>query len=180
MALFIYLFIYLWFFRNRVSLYSPGCPGTHFVDQVGLKLRNLPASASASQVLGLKACATTARWMCGILSNEDLLPSAGGQATAGSTAYNVCRATEASFNKLINRILALCFYLLHYFPFKHYWQYYSVIKISYCVSFLCILPMSSCLELCFYLQQVLNTQPSVCLFIAQRLPHLNSNVKDSC
>ena len=44
-------------FRDRVSLYSPGCPGTHFVDQAGLKLRNLPASAS--QVLGLKACATT-------------------------------------------------------------------------------------------------------------------------
>jgi hypothetical protein len=32
-------------------------PGTHFVDQAGLKLRNPPASAS--QVLGLKACATT-------------------------------------------------------------------------------------------------------------------------
>jgi hypothetical protein len=44
-------------FQDRVSLYSPGCPGTHFVDQTGLKLRNLPASAS--QVLGLKACATT-------------------------------------------------------------------------------------------------------------------------
>jgi hypothetical protein len=45
--LFIYLFIYLfnWFFRDRVSLYSPGCPGTHFVDQAGLKLRNPPASA---------------------------------------------------------------------------------------------------------------------------------------
>jgi hypothetical protein len=45
-------------FRDRVSLYSPGCPGTHFVDQAGLELRNLPASAS--RVLGLKACATTA------------------------------------------------------------------------------------------------------------------------
>jgi hypothetical protein len=44
-------------FWDRVSLYSSGCPGTHFVDQAGLKLRNLPASAS--QVLGLKACATT-------------------------------------------------------------------------------------------------------------------------
>jgi hypothetical protein len=43
-------------FRDRVSLYSPGCPGTHFVDQAGLKLRNPPDSAS--QVLGLKACAT--------------------------------------------------------------------------------------------------------------------------
>jgi hypothetical protein len=33
----------------------PGCPGTLSVDQAGLKLRNPPASASASQVLGLKA-----------------------------------------------------------------------------------------------------------------------------
>jgi hypothetical protein len=33
-------------FRDRVSLYSPGCPGTHFVDQAGLELRNPPASAS--------------------------------------------------------------------------------------------------------------------------------------
>jgi hypothetical protein len=44
-------------FRDRVSLYSPGCPGTHFVDQAGLELRNTPAFAS--RVLGLKACATT-------------------------------------------------------------------------------------------------------------------------
>jgi hypothetical protein len=47
------------FFRDRVSLCSPGCPGTHYVDQAGLELRNPPASAS--QVLGLKACATTAQ-----------------------------------------------------------------------------------------------------------------------
>ena len=43
-------------FQDRVSLCSPGCPGTHFVDQAGLKRRNPPASAS--QVLGLKAFAT--------------------------------------------------------------------------------------------------------------------------
>ena len=35
-------------FRDRVSLCSPGCPGTHSVDQAGLKLRNSPASASRS------------------------------------------------------------------------------------------------------------------------------------
>jgi hypothetical protein len=46
------------FFRDRVSLCSPGSPGTHFVDQAGLELRNPPASAS--HVLGLKVCATTA------------------------------------------------------------------------------------------------------------------------
>jgi hypothetical protein len=43
--------------RDRVSLYSPSCPGTHFVDQAGHELRNPPAFAS--RVLGLKACATT-------------------------------------------------------------------------------------------------------------------------
>jgi hypothetical protein len=57
--LFFWFFCFLFFlvFRDRVSLYSPGCPGAHFVDQAGLELRNLPASAS--RVLGLKACATT-------------------------------------------------------------------------------------------------------------------------
>jgi hypothetical protein len=32
--------------RDRVSLCSPDCPGTHSVDQAGLELRNPPASAS--------------------------------------------------------------------------------------------------------------------------------------
>jgi hypothetical protein len=49
--------LFWWVFRDRVSLYSPGCPGTNSVDQADLELRNPPASAS--QVLGLKACATT-------------------------------------------------------------------------------------------------------------------------
>ena len=49
------LFCFLW---HGVSLHSPGCPGTYFVDRSGLELRNLPASASG--VLVLKACATTA------------------------------------------------------------------------------------------------------------------------
>jgi hypothetical protein len=41
--------ILLLFFRDRVSLRSPGYPGIHFVDQAGLELR-----ISASQVQGLK------------------------------------------------------------------------------------------------------------------------------
>jgi hypothetical protein len=49
----------LFCFQDRISLCSPGYPGTHSVDQAGLKFRNPPTSAS--QVLGLKACATTAR-----------------------------------------------------------------------------------------------------------------------
>ena len=55
-----FVFVFFVVFRDRVSLYNPGCSGTHFVDQAGLELRNPPASAS--QVLGLKACATTA-WL---------------------------------------------------------------------------------------------------------------------
>ena len=41
-------------------LYGSSCPGTSSVDQAGLKLR-APLS-SASQVLGLKTCTTTA-WL---------------------------------------------------------------------------------------------------------------------
>jgi hypothetical protein len=55
-VLFLISFFFFLVFRDRVSLYSPGCPGTHFVDQAGLELRDPPASAS--RVLGLKACAT--------------------------------------------------------------------------------------------------------------------------
>jgi hypothetical protein len=51
------LILFFFFFLETGFLCSPGCPGTHFVDQAGLKLRNLPASAS--RVLGLKAFATT-------------------------------------------------------------------------------------------------------------------------
>jgi hypothetical protein len=57
---FFFFFFGFWFFEtgfHRVSLYSPGCPSTHFVVQAGLELRNPPASAF--QVLGLKACAIT-------------------------------------------------------------------------------------------------------------------------
>jgi hypothetical protein len=52
-VLFCFVLFCFFVFRDRVSLCSPGCPGTHFVDQAGLELRNPPASAS--QVLGLKA-----------------------------------------------------------------------------------------------------------------------------
>jgi hypothetical protein len=57
---FVFVFLFFcFFFLDRVSLCGPGCPGTHFVDQAGLELRNPPASAS--QVLGLKVCITTAQ-----------------------------------------------------------------------------------------------------------------------
>jgi hypothetical protein len=43
-----------------VSLCNPGYPGTFSVDQAGLELKDLPASAS--QVLELKMCVTTAQY----------------------------------------------------------------------------------------------------------------------
>jgi hypothetical protein len=46
--------LFFCFSRQCCSL---GCPGTHSVDQAHLELRKPPASAS--QVLGLKVCATT-------------------------------------------------------------------------------------------------------------------------
>jgi hypothetical protein len=61
---FLSFFLFL-FFQDRVSLCSPGCPGTHSVDQGGFELRNPPASTS--QVLGLKACTTTAWHFCFVL-----------------------------------------------------------------------------------------------------------------
>jgi hypothetical protein len=71
--LFIYLFIYLLVFRDRVSLYSPGCPGTHFVDQVGLKLRNPPAS-EVIYFYGwvIFRCVTRLQFPC-LLVNNNLL-----------------------------------------------------------------------------------------------------------
>jgi hypothetical protein len=61
LSLFCFLFfvLFCFVFLRQVSLYSPGCAGTHFVNQAGLELRNPPASAS--RVPGLKACATTAQ-----------------------------------------------------------------------------------------------------------------------
>jgi hypothetical protein len=53
----VFVCLFVLVFQDRVSLYIPGSPRTHFVDEAGLELRNLPASASG--VLGLKVCATT-------------------------------------------------------------------------------------------------------------------------
>ncbi|GAB1286107.1 Protein transport protein sec16 [Apodemus speciosus] len=58
--------------KNRVSLCSPGCPGTHSVDQAGLELRNLPASAY--RVLGLQTESWFSRWLPGKKRTEAYLP----------------------------------------------------------------------------------------------------------
>ena len=59
--------VVFFFFFKAVSLCTFDCTGIHSVDQAGLELRDSPASAS--QVLGLKACtikATLKRgWLIG-------------------------------------------------------------------------------------------------------------------
>jgi hypothetical protein len=72
------LFVHLVFFRDRVSLCSPG---THSVDQAGLELRNLPASAS--RVLGLKACATLPGFHIQFLTHETLVRLEAGVGVGG-------------------------------------------------------------------------------------------------
>ena len=47
------------FVFEPVSLYSAGCPGTHYVDQAGLELRSLPAF--------VKDTCVTAAWQISIL-----------------------------------------------------------------------------------------------------------------
>ena len=68
--LFCFVLFYFLVFRDRVSLCSSGRPGTHPVDQAGLKLRNVPASAS--QMPGPKVCTTTAWPWPKFLSGDDL------------------------------------------------------------------------------------------------------------
>ena len=54
MYVYMYVCMYLFIWKQGFSVYP--CPGIYSVDQAGLQLRNLPASAF--QVLGLKACST--------------------------------------------------------------------------------------------------------------------------
>jgi hypothetical protein len=64
--LFCFVLFCFFVFQDRVSPYSSGCTGAHFVDQAGLELRN--PLASASRVLGLKACTTMpGRYFCFIV-----------------------------------------------------------------------------------------------------------------
>jgi hypothetical protein len=85
-VIFFFFFFFL-VFRDRVSLCSPGYPETHFADQAALELRNPPVSAS--QVLGLKAGATSAG-----LENEFL----------GQTFF--------VFNEMLNLNIEMVSYLL--------------------------------------------------------------------
>ena len=63
----VYLFLFVCLFVSRqISLCSPGCPGTHAVEQAGSELRDPPAS-----VLGSKECAAAQRRQQGFFSSME-------------------------------------------------------------------------------------------------------------
>ena len=47
------LALFLFVFQGRVSLCTPGCPGTHSVDQAGFKLRDPLVFASQTETKGV-------------------------------------------------------------------------------------------------------------------------------
>jgi hypothetical protein len=49
-CLFCFFVCFCFCFRDRVSLCSPGCPGTHSVDQAGFELRNPPVLLSCRRI----------------------------------------------------------------------------------------------------------------------------------
>jgi hypothetical protein len=55
---------FFFFFRDRVSLCSPGCPGTHYVDQAGLKLRNRLLCFPSAGIKGVRHYAQLALSSC--------------------------------------------------------------------------------------------------------------------
>jgi hypothetical protein len=102
--IFFFLFFCFLFLRDSVSLYSPGCPGTHFVDRAGLELRNLPASAS--QVLGLKACATTPG-KSPLLNFSEMPSKTARDMSPEILSPMIYPQTESSFSELIFMFRAL-------------------------------------------------------------------------
>jgi hypothetical protein len=79
--IFIYFYhfvLFYWFSKTGwvffFLLCSPGCPGTHYVDQATLKPRDLPASASPST--RIKGSTTTAQLQPAALENPEHQPKA--------------------------------------------------------------------------------------------------------
>ena len=101
--LFLFLFfLSFFFFLDRVSLYNPGCPGTHSIDQAVLELRNPPVSAS--QVLGLKVCTTTAQLFVNILWASKALKMVSNKQAVINVGWHVTVFVICA----IHKILKLC------------------------------------------------------------------------
>jgi hypothetical protein len=122
-----FCFVFLFCFFETgflcISLAS-GFPGTHFVDPVGLKLRNLPASAS--QVLGLKVCATTARHFFNLILVSFICVSVC-ICVCASCAYNACSGQRAIESRNLEQQTIV---LSHFCTWNCTWLLYKNSKLS--------------------------------------------------
>ena len=91
----LFLFLIFFFFWDRASLCIPGCPETYSVGQAVLELRSPPASAS--QVLGLKVCATTAQLSYGFLDKA-----------SGGGHFHSMKCHTSIFYGCVDPALSLC------------------------------------------------------------------------
>jgi hypothetical protein len=108
-CLFVFVF-FVFVFQDRVLLCRPGCPGTYSVDQAGLELRNLPASAS--QVV----CHHTRLWCVFLREPTFLFSSCGIHACVaqGREMRRRCSAPDSDF---------FVFFLIRYFLHLHFQCY---------------------------------------------------------
>jgi hypothetical protein len=91
----VFLFCFVLFFKTGfLCVALAELEGTHSVDQAGLELRTPPASAS--QILGLKVCATTAR----LVFPSDL--SCCGQGFFSEAANSIQLDTQKEWELLIH------------------------------------------------------------------------------
>ena len=85
------LFVLFW---DSVSLCSPLCPRTFFIDQVDPEIRDSPTSAS--QVLALKECAITSLACVSVFKIESFFPIA-----CSYVVYSHCRQDKVRWMQLL-------------------------------------------------------------------------------
>jgi hypothetical protein len=54
MCTLIFIYFYFCFFETGFFCYSPGCPGTHFVDQAGLELKSACLCLPSAGIKGVR------------------------------------------------------------------------------------------------------------------------------
>ena len=100
-----------------LSLCNPGCAGTHFLDQDGFELRDLPASAF--QVLGLKMCT----WMeiTFFLPKQSFIFRSSGIITSTSAMASLTKWKPLEVPYQINKLISL---LARKYGWRAGWKHY--------------------------------------------------------
>jgi hypothetical protein len=74
----LFCFVLFFVFWDRVSLCSPGCPGTHFVDQAGLELRTQKSACLCLASAGIKGVHHHTGHLATFVAGSTERPPAGG------------------------------------------------------------------------------------------------------